>query len=212
MYIVKIFKKKSDIEGYGIFAGEFIPKGTIVFFYSEDDLFIPKERFRSSSEDERKIFYRYGVEDEAGNWLVKEDNINHSCDSNILSMFVDGIYCDIAVKDIDPGEEITIDYGLFYSSFPWSMKCKCNTSICRKIFGSGLPADAKTQNLWHLRILGAADRIFKVKQNLFSIEDENAKALTAAIKSKQNPRIFPYVKFSLITQSSYNNFNQTNNK
>lgn len=199
MYIVKILKEKSEIEGYGVFAGEFIPKGTIVFFYGKEDSFVSKERFQSSSEDQKKIFYRYGVQDETGNWLVKEDNINHSCDSNILSLFVDGIYCDIAVKDINPGEEITIDYGLFYSSFPWSMECRCNSPICRKIFGSGLTVDRETQNLWHSRILEAVARIFEVKQNLFTQEDENARALTTAVKSNQNPKIFPYVKFSLIS-------------
>ncbi|HUI40027.1 MAG TPA: SET domain-containing protein [Methanothrix sp.] len=199
MYIVRILKAKSKIEGYGVFAGEYIPKGTIVFFYGKGDSFVPKERFQSSSEDEKELFYKYGVEDEAGNWLVKEDDINHSCDSNILSLFVDGIYCDIAVKDINPGEEMTIDYGLFYSSFPWSEECRCNSPICRKIFGSGWGVNRETQDMWHSRILEAVARIFEVKQNLFSLEDENARALTTAMKSKRNPKIFPYVKFSLIS-------------
>jgi len=199
MYVVKNLKEKSEIEGYGVFAAEYIPRGTIVFFFGGDDSFIPKERFHSSSEEEKEIFYRYGVEDEAGNWLLKEDNINHSCDSNILSLFVDGIYCDIAVKDINPGEEMTIDYGLFYSSFPWSKECRCNSPICRKIFGSGLAVDRETQDMWRLRILEAVARIFEVEQNLFSLEDENARALTAAVKSKRNPKIFPYIKFSLIS-------------
>ncbi|OPY48415.1 MAG: SET domain protein [Methanosaeta sp. PtaU1.Bin060] len=199
MYIVNILKKESKIEGYGVFAGEFIPKGTIVYFYGENEPFISKERFLSLSDDEKNLFYQYGVEDEAGNRLMKVDNINHSCDSSILSLFVDGIYCDIAVKDINPGEEMTIDYGLFFSSFPWSKECRCNSPICRKIFGSGLAVERETQNMWHSRILEAAARILDVKQNLFSLEDANARALTAALESKQNPEIFPYVKFSLIS-------------
>jgi len=51
---------------------------------------------------------------------VTDGDANHSCDANILSLFVDGIYCDIAARDIQAGEEVTIDYGLFYSSFQWN--------------------------------------------------------------------------------------------
>jgi hypothetical protein len=139
------------------------------------------------------------VEDEAGNWLVTDGDANHSCDANILSMFIDGQYCDIAAKDIHADDEITIDYGLFYSSFPWSMTCKCHTSLCRKTVGSGISVDTKTQELWRSRISEAAGRIFDVKQKLFLIEDKRAKALTTSIKSKLNPIIFPYIKFSLIS-------------
>jgi len=199
MYAVKISRDASPIEGRGIFAEESIPGGTIVFFYSCEDRFIPKDVFRSSPDDRKEIFFRYGVEDEAGNWLVKEDCINHSCDASILSMFVDGIYCDIAVRDINIGEEITIDYGLFYSSFPWRMECNCNAIICRRSFGSGLPVDIATQELWYSKISGAIGRIFEVEQYLFEIDDENARALTAALKAKRNPKVYPFIKFSLIS-------------
>ena len=199
MYAVKISGDASPIEGRGIFAEEFIPGGTIVFFYSCEDRFIPKDVFRSSPDDRKEIFFRYGVEDEAGNWLVKEDCINHSCDASILSMFVDGMYCDIAVRDINIGEEITIDYGLFYSSFTWSMECNCNATICRRFFGSGLPVDIAARDLWYTRISGAVGRIFDVEQHLFKIDDENARALTAALIAKKNPKVHPFIKFSLIS-------------
>lgn len=199
MYLVEIYNDKSRIEGDGLFSSEFIPQGTIVYFYGIDDCFIPKDDFQFLSYDMRELFYKYGVQDEAGNMLIKEDKINHSCDANILSMFVDGIYFDIAVRDIQVNEELTIDYGLFYSTFPWSMECKCNSAICRKNFGSGLSIDIQTQNLWHRRISDAICHLFDVKQNLFFIDDEKAKGLTLAIKSKLNPKIFPNIKFTLIS-------------
>jgi hypothetical protein len=199
LYLPKIYKENSLIDGVGIFAGESIPKGTIVFYYSRNDVYVSKKEFQCSSSLEKQLICKFGVEDEFGKWIVTDGDANHSCDANILSMFVDGLYCDIAVKDIRIGEEITIDYGLFYSSFPWKMTCRCNSYNCRGIISSGSAVDSQTQELWHSRISGAAVRINQVRQALFSREDESARELTFALKSKNNPSIFPYIKFSLIS-------------
>ncbi len=198
MYLPKISKNISCIEGDGIFAGEAIPKGTIVFYYSNNDVYVSKKEFQYLSNFEKQQIYKFGVEDESGNWIVTEGDANHSCDANILSIFVDGLYCDIAVKDIQIDEEITIDYSLFYSSFPWKMICRCHSWNCRGIVGSGFAVDSQTQELWHSRISEAADRIHHVRQALFSREDESARALTLALRSRHSPMIFPYIKFSLI--------------
>jgi len=199
LYLHKIYKENSLIDGEGIFAGESIPKGTIIFYYSSNDVYVSQKEFQCSSRFEKQQICKFGVEDEFGKWIVTDGDANHSCDANILSMFVDGLYCDVAVKDIRIGEEITIDYGLFYSSFPWKMTCRCNSYNCRGIIGSGIAVDPQTQELWHSRISGAAVRIHQVRQALFSREDESAKALTLAIRSKNTPSIFPYTKFSLIS-------------
>jgi hypothetical protein len=198
VYLPKISKNISCIEGDGIFAGEPIPKGTIVFYYSHSDVYVSKKEFQHLSNFEKQQIYKFGVEDEYGNWIVTEGDANHSCDANILSIFVDGLYCDIAVKDIQIDEEITIDYNLFYSSFPWKMICRCHSCNCRGIVGSGIAVDSQTQELWHSRISEAAGRIHHVRQALFSREDESARALTFALRSRHSPMIFPYIKFSLI--------------
>ena len=204
MYLPKIYRDNSFIDGEGIFAGESIPKGTIVFYYSSNDVYVSKKEFQCSSNFEKQQIYKFGVEDEYGNWIVTDGDANHSCDANILSMFVDGLYCDVAVKDIQIGEEITIDYGLFYSSFPWKMTCRCHSCNCRGIFGSGIAIDSQTLELWNSRISEAADRIHHVRQALFSREDESAIALTIALRSRLSPKIFPYIKFSLIGTSPEN--------
>ena len=202
MYLPKISENISCIEGDGIFAGEPIPKGTIVFYYSHSDVYVSKKEFQHISNFEKQQIYKFGVEDEYGNWIVTEGDANHSCDANILSIFVDGLYCDIAVKDIQIDEEITIDYSLFYSSFPWKMICRCHSCNCRGIVGSGIAVDSQTQELWHSRISEAAGRIHHVRQALFSREDESARALTLALRSRHSPMIYPYIKFSLIAPIS----------
>ena len=200
MYLPKISKNSSCIDGDGIFAEEPIPKGTITFYYSSYDVYVSKKEYLSLSNFEKHRIFKYGVEDEYGNWITTDGDANHSCDANILSMFVDGLYCDIAVKDIQIGEEITIDYGLFYSSFPWKMTCRCHSSNCRGIVGSAISVDSQTQELWYSRISEAADRIHHVRQPLFSREDEPARALTVALRSRISPKIFPYIKFSLMIE------------
>lgn len=202
MYLVKTSIHESRIEGDGVFAGEHIPRGTIIYFLKINDALVHQNEILSMPEGERNKIIKYGMQDESGNWLLGEgeEKLNHSCDANVLTLFVDNIYCDIAVKDISEGEEITADYSLFYSTFPYKMECKCNSSICRKLLTGGMQVDIQAQNRWYMRISEAVGRIFEVKQNLFSLEDEEAKRLTTAIKSKCRPRVFPYLKFSLIAE------------
>jgi uncharacterized protein len=207
MYLIIFYTRQSAIEGRGLFAAKFIPKGTIVYFYSCTDQFYSKEKLESLSEEEKQRLFRYGVEDEFGNWNMTETGpdiveANHSCDANILSLFVDGLYCDIAIRDIYEDEEITIDYGMFYSSYPWQIECKCDSPICRKIIGSGIPIASDIKNLWHSRLTEAAKYIFNVKQPLFSIDNGRAKILAQAIMGKQHPRIFSYTKFSMISDDN----------
>lgn len=202
MYAIKTDIRESRIEGEGIFAGEYIPRGTIVYCLDSSTFFITPNELLLLSEEEKNKVIKYGAQNETGNWMMGEDSkkLNHSCDANVLSIFVDDIFCEIAVKDIHEGEEITTDYSLFFSSFSYDMGCNCNASICRKRVTSGQQIDSQTQNLWCLRISEAIGNVFDVKQNLFSSEDEAARKLTSAIKSKVKPNIFPYIKFCLVSQ------------
>lgn len=200
MYLVKVLNKKSEIEGCGTFAAEFIPRGTIIFYFGRNEKYIPKANFAALTAEAKERLYKFGVEDEWGNWAIADGDVNHSCDANILSLFANGIYCEIAVRDIREGEELTIDYALLYSSFPWSMRCNCGSANCRGTVGSGWPVSAQVQDQWNSRINAAAKEIFAVPQPLFSCREEKAKELALAVKLKINPGVFPFVKFSLISK------------
>lgn len=55
--------------------------------------------------------------------------INHSCDANAESDVHDGHILITAVRDISPGEEITMDYGLeYYDEFIRPAGCKCSAN------------------------------------------------------------------------------------
>jgi hypothetical protein len=53
---------------------------------------------------------------------------NHSCDPNL---WMAGSALVVAARDINPGEELTIDYALQTASPEWQMTCHCRSSRCR---------------------------------------------------------------------------------
>ncbi len=53
---------------------------------------------------------------------------NHSCEPNVG---VRGDISFIAMRDIQPGEELTIDYAMIDDDY-YRMKCNCGLKICRK--------------------------------------------------------------------------------
>ncbi len=56
--------------------------------------------------------------------------INHSCSSN---SYVSGKNQIVAIRDIEPREEITMDYSLNVAWGGFRMQCKCHSSNCRNI-------------------------------------------------------------------------------
>lgn len=58
--------------------------------------------------------------------------INHSCDPNCG---IRGLNKIVAMRTIQPGEEITWDYEMTEKSWWFRMKCKCGQPQCRKVIG-----------------------------------------------------------------------------
>lgn len=54
--------------------------------------------------------------------------INHSCEPNVG--FAGNIVL-VAMREIDPGEELTTDYALF-DDYDGAMECRCGTPSCRR--------------------------------------------------------------------------------
>lgn len=54
--------------------------------------------------------------------------MNHSCAANVLDF---GLDFGMAVRDIEPGTEVTCDYGAFSADEGWSMRCTCPAPVCR---------------------------------------------------------------------------------
>ena len=63
------------------------------------------------------------------NRLSIEWYLNHSCDGNV-GFNEEGDF--VAIKGIEPGDELTYDYGLAESNPSFVMACTCGSTICRK--------------------------------------------------------------------------------
>jgi SET domain-containing protein len=58
--------------------------------------------------------------------------MNHSCDS---STWMGDEATLVARRDIEAGEEVTVDYALFTTQSNWMLdtRCRCGSSYCRRI-------------------------------------------------------------------------------
>jgi len=206
MYLIKTKILQSPIEGKGYFVDGDVPKGTIVYFYGEDDKRYSKEDFEKLVKKDKDRLIEFAVEDEFGNWVETSTGpyTNHSCDPNIMPLFIGGYYTNIAVKDIKSDNEITLDYSQFFSSTKWAMVCKCGSSRCRKTVGFGSDPDLELEKFWQSRVSSALKSFSKVSQPIFQSKDKYAIKITKILKSLENPILGKYVKFSIIESESSN--------
>ncbi|HEX2898241.1 MAG TPA: SET domain-containing protein-lysine N-methyltransferase, partial [Bacteroidia bacterium] len=116
--------------GYGVFATEFIPKGTITYVEDDLEVRIPESQFLSYTEPIRAVLDKYSYIDADGVRIMSWDfakYVNHNCSFNSIST---GYGFEIAIRDIHPGEELTDEYGIFNLEYP--MKCYCGSPNCRR--------------------------------------------------------------------------------
>ncbi|HEX9609042.1 MAG TPA: SET domain-containing protein [Candidatus Paceibacterota bacterium] len=116
MLRVKTRIGKSDLHGIGLFAAQFIPKGTVTWqFDSEFDTAFTKEQVDRMPEHGRVIFLHYHYYDPDWGYVLCADDqrfINHAENPqhrNISSTPTG----DVAARDIKEGEELLTDYNAF---------------------------------------------------------------------------------------------------
>ena len=120
-----VIVKKSKIHGRGAFANRDFKKGEVVIKYTLKSL--TEEEFKSLPKSEKHFTAKRS---EGGYWLYSspERYVNHSCEPNTSPLN----RCDVAIKDIRNGEEITTDYRKD-NVHSLNMVCKCGSKICRKV-------------------------------------------------------------------------------
>lgn len=124
-------KEVSDSIGVGIFASFHIPRGTLVYVHDALEIELSPARFKSLEEPLRSMADKYSFIDARGYRILSWDTakyVNHSCDPNTISA---GYGFEIAIRDIDKGEEITDEYGLF--NLQHEIECLCGSERCRGV-------------------------------------------------------------------------------
>ena len=117
--------KNSEIEGKGVFAHRNFKKGEIVLRWDVNHTLDEKD-INNVPESEKKYISIF-----QGKYTIMQEPeryVNHSCNPNTMAKD----FCDIAVRDILKGEEITGNYA--DNSEPGdTMICKCKSKNCKKI-------------------------------------------------------------------------------
>ncbi len=120
MLYVKTLIKASSVHGIGLFADQKIAKGELVSKFNPDfDLYITADMYANLPQVAKQFFDHYGYwSSELNGYVCSTDNhrfTNHSIHPSVGTIGAkegdDGD--DIALRDIEPGEEITVDYRVF---------------------------------------------------------------------------------------------------
>jgi uncharacterized protein len=125
--------KPSSIEGKGMFAKEEIKKGEVVFIKSGH--IVDKKTLDSlkdiAADSEQQLTDDFFLAPLSTEEMVETMGyINHSCEPNVGLL---GNIVWVAIRNIEKGEEITIDYCTHQGNPDYQMACNCKLSNCRGI-------------------------------------------------------------------------------
>jgi hypothetical protein len=176
-----------DIVGYGVFATEKIPEGTIVYVKDSLELVITPTEYLLHSEEMQEAIDKYSYIDENGHRIVSWDfakYVNHCCNYNTIST---GYGFEIAIRDIEKGEQITDEYGIF--NLEREMDCLCRDLGCRKKIK---PEDFEINyHQWDRKIIKSMVKLFTIEQPLMRfIDNETRRQLD---DFSQNPNLYKSV-------------------
>ena len=167
--------------GYGVFATDFIPAGTITWVMDKLDREFRPEEFFAMDLVYQNIIDTYTFRNNIGNYILCWDHgrfVNHSFNSNCLTTAYD---FEIAIRDILPGEQLTDDYGYLNIKDPFTAE---DEGTERKIV---YPDDlVRYYKVWDEQILKVFGKINAYEQPLrVLIEDELWDKVQKIIAGKQ---------------------------
>ncbi|MFA6514946.1 MAG: SET domain-containing protein [Candidatus Paceibacterota bacterium] len=124
MMTVKTKIDKSSIHGIGLFADEFIPKGTKIWEFTPGfDLKFTPEQIKELPKAVQEYLGIYAwLSKKSGMYCFSSDNgkyFNHSKNNNVQSYYLEGHHEVItyALRDIKKGKELLDDYNSFEEGF-----------------------------------------------------------------------------------------------
>ncbi|MBL7999162.1 MAG: hypothetical protein JNL32_11045 [Candidatus Kapabacteria bacterium] len=135
---------QNGLQGYGIRARRDITVGELIFKGEGRNHRLVTRAYieREWSAEQKEEFYRYAISLGNGIYILWSDNPcdwapqNHSCSPNTGYRGLDVI----ALRAIECGEELTLDYAQISDEFSSPFECTCGSDSCRGIIrgGSGL--------------------------------------------------------------------------
>jgi hypothetical protein len=157
--------------GYGVVATRFIPKGTITWVGDPLDQVLGPERDLQMPDMLVSQVERYSFRDAQGQRILCWDHarfVNHSCNANCLSA---GFDFELAIRDIEPGEELTDDYGTL--NIESSFECLCGSVRCREVIH---PDDLlRYSRAWDITVHESLPYLSQVRQPLWPLIQDKQK-------------------------------------
>jgi len=150
--------------GYGVVATQFIPAGTITWVLDKLDREFSPAEFQALEPIYQNILDTYTFRNNQGNLVLCWDNgrfVNHSFNSNCLTTAYD---FEIAIRDIQSGEQLTDDYG--YLNIPYPFRGYDEGTRRKTVYPDDL---LKYYKVWDNKIKKVFPRILKLDQALKSV-------------------------------------------
>lgn len=120
----------SRIHRWGVYASELIPAGRKVIEYTGERIGRRETKRRGLLS---KFTYLFTLD---AYWTVDgscggsgAEYINHSCEPNLTARITRGHILYMSLRDIRPGEELTIDYR--FEKKVDKVRCRCGAPSCR---------------------------------------------------------------------------------
>jgi uncharacterized protein len=155
----------NDRIGYGVVATRFIPKGTITWALDKLDRIFTPSQVAVMDELYKRVLDTYTYRNPEGNYILCWDNarfINHSSNSNCITTAYE---FELAVRDIQPGEQLTDDYGYLNLEEPFEVLPEAGTD--RNVI---YPDDLiRYHHVWDAKLLSAFPQLLRVDQPLRSV-------------------------------------------
>lgn len=167
--------------GYGVVATQLIPAGTITWVLDKLDREFSPKQFAKMEPLYQDILDTYTFRNRQGKMILCWDHgryVNHSFNSNCLTTAYD---FEIAIRDIQPGEELTDDYGYLNITKPFRA---ADEGTKRKTV---YPDDLKRYSkVWDAKIEKVFHKITKLDQPLRPIlQDKEWQRIINIIAGKE---------------------------
>ena len=154
-----------DRMGFGVFATDFIPKGTITWALDELDQLLDPEVVDTLDRNRKDVVKKYAYRNQEGKYVLCWDlgrYVNHSFHANCMGTAYE---FEVAIRDIQPGEQLTDDYGTLNIDEPF--ECFPEKGTDRKIV---YPDDLlHFHEEWDRQVVEAMKSLYKVEQPLYHL-------------------------------------------
>ncbi len=116
--------------GKVVLAGKRFNKNEIIIEFT--GLIMKRDELPDLINPEDDRYLQIGADKYLGPSGDFDDYFNHSCNPNAGIIIIEDKFFLIAIKNINPKEEITWDYSTTMDEDNWEMNCDCGDKNCRK--------------------------------------------------------------------------------